>query len=518
MANRTFHPSRTLPLVVAILAAQAGAMWASTVAGSIDSSTIVAARYFFQILAPLCAYAACWSYAWRCPPKLRLSWILLCFGLLIWVTGMALSAWGEMIGHVSRRVAFISDFVFYFSGAPILLAISLPAEDQRSWLFAGIDAMQVVLAGCLVYIEIFSVVPFASQASVPIPASLLVRTYNIENLVLAAAASVRLLSCSRRSEARIFYWNLSAYLSLYAACAAIYNYLDMRAQNEVGFRDLLIEVPFLSLAVLVMNSASRESKPAPETVRRTQLSLFIETGSPIFFTFALMALGSAIMQMHFRFGMAAIIIALVLYGLRATLLQNRYMRSELALQEARDRLEELSLQDAMTGIANRRRFDQMLEFEWSRATRVRQPLSLLMIDVDFFKSLNDKYGHRSGDECLVQIAHGLRACLPRSGDLLARYGGEEFAVILPSTNRSGAESVAARMQHAVRALNIQNDRTVSAFITISTGVSTYDASASGSPHDLVEASDRALYQAKQNGRNRIEFAEMTPAEETLPAG
>jgi diguanylate cyclase (GGDEF)-like protein len=177
-----------------------------------------------------------------------------------------------------------------------------------------------------------------------------------------------------------------------------------------------------------------------------------------------------------------------------------------AEQRRAEGLAQTTFLDPLTGIANRRRFDTVLELEWNRATRVRQPLSLLMIDVDFFKSLNDRFGHRSGDECLVQIAHTLRDCLPRSGDLVARYGGEEFAVILPLTGQAGAESVAARMQQAVRDLNIENDPAKSPFVTVSTGIATYEFPQRASFTDLVDASDRALYRAKQNGRNRIEIS------------
>ena len=139
---------------------------------------------------------------------------------------------------------------------------------------------------------------------------------------------------------------------------------------------------------------------------------------------------------------------------------------------------------------------------------MQHALALLLIDIDHFKNLNDCYGHRSGDQCLVEIAAALQSVLPRSGDLLARYGGEEFAVILPATSMDGAQVVAGRMQAAVRSLNIQNETPIGNFATVSIGIAVYEFPQAGSPAILIEASDRALYKAKQNGRNRIELSSM----------
>jgi diguanylate cyclase (GGDEF)-like protein len=467
--------------------------------------------YAFLTMAPVCAVVACTVHTADSSDQLRTNWLLIVAGLTFWAIAMAISAWGDMVAHANRNVAFLSDFVYFFYGVPILLAISQPADRHHSWPFAWIDGSQAVIAGILAYIQIFSVIPFANQASEPISISLLLRTYNIENLVLACAASLRLQSCPRRTGKRRFYGLLATFLWLYAICAGIYNLLDVHAVNEFGARDLLVDLPFLSLAVAVLALPRWLGQSPKRESSKSSLAIFIENGSTVFFTFALLALGASVMRNHFKIGISSIAIALVLYGLRATLLQSRYMESQQALQETRDRLEELSLQDALTSVANRRRFDWALEVEWSRATRMCEPLSLLMLDVDFFKRLNDRYGHRSGDECLIQIARALQSCLPRSSDLLARYGGEEFAVILPSTGRAGAESVAARMKQAVLDLNIQYDAAESLYTTISVGIATYEFPQPGSFSHLIEAADQALYKAKQNGRNRIEFVAMEVA-------
>jgi diguanylate cyclase (GGDEF)-like protein len=464
--------------------------------------------YAFLTLAAISALAACAVYVARTSGRLRTNWLLVLAGLSVWVIGVAISAWGDIVAQASRNVAFLCDFFFFFYGVPILFATCRPAEGHHARPFAWIDGAQAVVAGILAYVQIFSVIPFSNQASQPLPVSLLLQTYNIENVVLACAASLRLLSCPRRTEERRFYGILTGFLWLYAACTGIYNLLEVQAPNDFGFRDLLADMPFLFLAVAVLALPAARRQDAAQNCRRSSLSIFIENGSTVFFTFALLALGASIMRNHFQIGLASIAVALMLYGLRATLLQSRYMESQQALQQTRDRLEELSLQDALTGIPNRRRFDQVLEIEWSRANRAGEPLSLLMLDVDYFKRLNDQHGHRSGDECLVQIAHALHSCLPRAADLLARYGGEEFAVILPATGREGAENVAERMKQAVRDLNIVYDAEELHYTTISIGISTFEFPQQGSFGLLIDAADKALYQAKQNGRDRIEFASM----------
>ncbi|WP_446745382.1 GGDEF domain-containing protein [Silvibacterium acidisoli] len=506
MPKKVLNSNSFLPLALSFLCVQALVLWVATMADAMDSVFAMGATYALQLLAGLAAYSACCWRAWTSPPRLRMNWILICGSMLLWMTGMALSAWGDMVVHAPRSTAFISDFAFFIYGVPMLLAICLPDHRQRVWLLAGIDGLQALLAGCLVYIRLFSTIPFIG-AFAPASIHLLVQTYLAENILLAVAVTARLLSCPRNTEERSLYRTLSLFLWSYAGCAELFNFFDIRSKHAVGFRSILMEAPFLLLALVLLLSDVHipESKTA---FRKTKLALFIETLSPIFFTLALTALGASIVRRHFHYGLAAIQIALVLYAVRATFLQNRYMQSEKELAEAKERLQKLSFQDALTGVPNRRHFDEIFEMEWSRAGRVMQPLSLLMVDADYFKRLNDHYGHPAGDECLVRLAQALKHCLPRSGDMLARYGGEEFAVILPTTDRLGAENVAVRMQEAVRALHIQNESPVGEFVTISVGISTYAAPALARMHELVDAADRALYKAKQNGRNRIEFCEM----------
>ena len=266
--------------------------------------------------------------------------------------------------------------------------------------------------------------------------------------------------------------------------------------------DVLVDLPFLFLAVATMapRTLRVEAEPAPH---KQTLAIFVENVCPIFYTVALLALSISLMRQHFYAGTVGTFTAIVVYATRSTLLQGRYIRIQRELHEARDRLEQMVLTDALTDTANRRRFDEALVLEWSRATRNRHPLALLLVDIDYFKMLNDRYGHPGGDRCLVSVARVLQSALPHSGDLLARYGGEEFAAILPSTDEAGARLVALTMQEAVRMLNIRNETSTGPFMTVSVGIAVFEPP-QGAPADIIEAADRALYRAKQRGRNRIE--------------
>ncbi len=167
-------------------------------------------------------------------------------------------------------------------------------------------------------------------------------------------------------------------------------------------------------------------------------------------------------------------------------------------------LRRIAAQDGLTQTANRRTFDQSLEKEWRRTARSGQPLSLIMMDIDFFKKYNDTYGHHGGDTCLKEVAAALREVVNRPGDLVARYGGEEFAAILPETQAEGALSLAQAMCRAVEALHIEHAPSdVSSWVTVSVGHATIIPRPEDTPTHLIELADSALYDAKEGGRNRV---------------
>jgi diguanylate cyclase (GGDEF)-like protein len=172
-------------------------------------------------------------------------------------------------------------------------------------------------------------------------------------------------------------------------------------------------------------------------------------------------------------------------------------------EQANSLLTGLAHQDGLTGLCNRRRFDELLEQEWRRSRRDTKPISLLMIDVDYFKDYNDFYGHPEGDNCLRQVATLLSMVTRRPSDMAARYGGEEFVLLLPATHADGAAEMAALVQAKLQALCIDHVASSLHRVTVSIGAATMIAMPDATPTMLVEEADRALYRAKRRGRNRV---------------
>jgi diguanylate cyclase (GGDEF)-like protein len=220
---------------------------------------------------------------------------------------------------------------------------------------------------------------------------------------------------------------------------------------------------------------------------------------------------------YFNIGASAIIYMIIMkklflwnYDILIKWIRLKYENEQLlnSLQGINARLTELSVIDELTQVANRRSLDDNLEKEWSRARRMSAPISMLMIDIDYFKQYNDEFGHIKGDECLIYLSDYLKTNLNRSGDFIARYGGEEFCVIMPDTNMDGAIKFAEKIHSGVRDLKVLNPGSqVSKYLTISIGLASAIPVKKESYVDLIYTSDKALYIAKNDGRNIIRTIE-----------
>ena len=185
-------------------------------------------------------------------------------------------------------------------------------------------------------------------------------------------------------------------------------------------------------------------------------------------------------------------------------LEKGYLYREL--ERVNQQLKQHAITDALTGLANRRYFDECLDREWKRSRRDRSPLSLIICDVDYFKAYNDTYGHQAGDQCLQSVAQVLQTkAAKRATDIVARYGGEEFAAILPSTSLEGAQQVAERLKNSVQELELPHEgtRRDHKIVTISVGVASTIAEPNIHAPDLLKWADEALYHAKEQGRNAV---------------
>ncbi len=182
------------------------------------------------------------------------------------------------------------------------------------------------------------------------------------------------------------------------------------------------------------------------------------------------------------------------------------VRTQLDLRRKYLLLESIAALDGLTEIPNRRRFDESLDIEWRRAQRDGKPLTVIFMDIDFFKNFNDAYGHTAGDDCLKRVAKVMADCVHRGGDLVARYGGEEFVALLPDTPCDSGLVLAEKIRVGIEALNIPHAHSsVAPCVTLSLGVATAFPNNALTPGLLVETADKMLYKAKQQGRNQIKF-------------
>lgn len=182
------------------------------------------------------------------------------------------------------------------------------------------------------------------------------------------------------------------------------------------------------------------------------------------------------------------------------------LRELLILQESNSNLITLSNIDSLTGIPNRRYFDDFMDFNWRDSIREKKTISLIMIDIDYFKAYNDNYGHLQGDECLINVASRIAATLRRPRDFVARYGGEEFAVVLPNTEVEGALQLAEAIRNNIEELFIPHETSKGIpRVTVSLGVASIIPTSSDKIADIIKKADEALYKSKALGRNRVTF-------------
>ena len=179
------------------------------------------------------------------------------------------------------------------------------------------------------------------------------------------------------------------------------------------------------------------------------------------------------------------------------------VRTQMTVKRQSDALRALTLTDGLTGVANRRAFDETFDTEWRRCGRAQVPVALIMVDIDHFKNFNDEYGHQAGDECLRKVSAAMRRAAARPQDLVARYGGEEFALLLPHQDGAGAEVVARKLLEEVALLGIVHAKSSAGnTVTVSMGLASIVPSERFDPGTLVKAADALLYRAKAEGRNR----------------
>lgn len=451
----------------------------------------------FIVFAELAAIAASLRASRKEPYPIRAWWLLLACSMIFHATAMSLDAATE----ISHAAVFNYDpaLQIFFSmlyGVPLLVAVSLQGDMRTRAMASAINVLLSCAVGIVLYLQIFTLLTVNGSKD-PADALLIARMFDGIDLFLAASASIRWLG-SVQSREYGFFRILSIFLWINAISPGIHNRIMLH--HDYIWLDLFISCPYVFLFVLILTAKEPSVRPRSPTLVRT-----VRSGSSLFLTLALTFVGIIAIRSHFYIGLAAVLLAIAGYGALNIFTQGRVLESEELLLASNEQLERLIGVDALTGIANRYAFDRAMDRGMAAARRTKLPLSLMMIDVDLFKQINDLKGHLAGDEILTRIAAALRKALPRATDLVARHGGDEFSVILAATDSEGAMQLAGNLLKCVADLELRHPVTPSGTLTISIGLSTFDGSLAHSRIDLIGTADRALYLAKRRGGNCFEF-------------
>jgi diguanylate cyclase (GGDEF)-like protein len=421
--------------------------------------------------------------------------------------GAISNSWDTMSRYVFQNAPALyiisgRDLLAVFTYIPFFLLLSLPAGRRYFRHFIWIDLVQVVLAACLVFVVLFHALPFLHTPVIRMSGMQFYRLLELLSLVICAGLLLHFIAAVDADESRFFGYRLFTY-SMATTVFIVNTEVSWHYPDEILTN--FLEYGVILAAILIYYYFPAESVEPERRHSGSAVADLINIASPALPSAALVVLGIVVEPQHPGVGIASVAIAFVLFAVRATFYQRSFERSQAFLEGSRDDLARISMVDELTGIANRRAFDRAFTQEWERCTRAGSALSLLLIDVDHFKQLNDRFGHQAGDACLAAIAKGLQAALPRANDTIGRYGGDEFAAILPSTGVADAELVAERLVLAVNELDIANPATATGHATISLGIGSCEVGEAGigggNPKLLLRTADEALYRAKASGRN-----------------
>lgn len=424
--------------------------------------------------------------------------------MLLWAAGQAVEA---LIGRSPFALNFTadaSDFLNVIAAFPMLLTVSNTHRTESIRTVSYLDSAQIVLAGVLIYVLLYRMSLSSTQA-----ATVMASIYGMECGILAVSAILRLASWSTLEERRRIHL-VGECVWMFVPIYIGMNYATSHWNLHTGtIFDLLWSVPFIYAGWQGLHLPTSE-EPGPLRKRLSYGRLLIESLCPLLIMAGIFALAASITTQHPILGLSAIFLLLLIQSVHAGVVQLNYvagqhqlLEREVELEQANAALERLSMLDPLTCISNRRRFDEAFDEAWRRAMRRRTPVAMLIIDVDFFKGINDLYGHGYGDECLVTVARVLGQQVGRPDDLLARYGGDEFVLLLPETDMKGANTVAKRIHAAIQPLAIVNRASpFNGRMTLSIGIGVGDAKPGMDAAALLDSADRALYEAKRLGRNR----------------
>jgi diguanylate cyclase (GGDEF)-like protein len=453
---------------------------------------------FVLVALGLLKFAVClWLFFKLSSFPTRFRWLFIAVAALLSNIATQIYIWRSLLLDNHTLLSSIASFLFALAAIPTLLAIALNFNKQESAAVRLMDAVLCLALGYLFFVMLFSPAGVGTSA---VSTHLLI---NFEGGFLLACSAIRFLA-SDGAEERRFQYVFFVCLAVSIPIVAIRN--RWNAAWETDFWNIPLDVPPLLFALLALN-------PSPKWVRNLhppeQLVHMARGGSPVFMSLAIALLAIGVSHSNFYLGSACILLGIVSYGLRNAVIHGKLLETEDRLLIAQKELEIQASRDALTGIPNRRLFDETLRREWRNVVQRGGSLAVLMVDVDYFKNFNDVYGHPSGDACLIVVAKSIQEVLPRVGDFVGRFGGEEFAVLLPETPLDGALAVAERLRSCVMELAIPHAKSEHKYVTVSIGAAVGNAASIPDPSLLIQAADEALYRAKRAGRHRVETMDPT---------
>jgi diguanylate cyclase (GGDEF)-like protein len=488
-------PTMTVLFAIAFVLLHAALVW-------LVPAHAMVLSYGFLVTAPVIALACAIRRSAITGFALERGWSLAAASLLLWTFGM-ISSLRQDLFLANNNAAPGESMLFYvLYGVPIFYAVATIGVDAASWIQRMVDAALVIILGYLYFALMFSWINLHGADS-PLGAQTIAGMFDVENGFLAASTTIRFFAADT-VERRHLFGTLAVFTFLYAVIAAYYNHhvaLDV-APNIGNLYDPLVDIPFMLFAVLAWLGPTRISQALNPSIG---LVRFVRSGSPLLLALAVLVVALLLLRPHFGLGVAGIVAAVLGYGLRSILSQVHQSKTEDDLRSDRSMFAEMAMRDGLTGVPNRRAFEEALDREWRLALRSRRSIALLLVDIDLFKQYNDRYGHLAGDACLRQVANVLQKTLRRPADMLARYGGEEFVLILPNTPGAGAHKVASRLCKQISQLDIPHEDSAAHCVTISVGVAGITPEDGIEPNELISGADRALYEAKRKGRNRVEL-------------
>jgi diguanylate cyclase (GGDEF)-like protein len=413
----------------------------------------------------------------------------------LFLEGIELTVW-----KIPPRFTHPSDLFFIAWTLPLVLLLSIPTESERDRFFYWASAIQITLLLALFFnLGFGGLLQLRPQSGLGSERNAYI-AFLATKFVVAIGAGLRWWSHPRSATVRQFFLVVFAATSVYAVTSLCYGVATL-LQPGASLRWVwLISLAELTLIFLVVHLPASESNETRSPAQELLVTV-LDHGAHVALPVAAGVMSVLIAPVHFLLSVVSTSISLSVFAIQTIRIQVRYRNIQSEMAALHTHLHDLTLTDPLTGIGNRRGYDIHMEQAWERVSRSRRTFSLLMIDIDHFKMLNDIFGHHEGDLCLRAVSHVLVSISRNEHDYMARYGGEEFVAVLHDVEADAAETVAKRICRAIEALQLRNRTPIGDIVTVSIGIAvSCDAE---TPIELFQMADAALYEAKQAGRNRV---------------